>query len=257
MQTYFGRNGEGPVIVIPPSTPVECFYMAYQAAKLAMEHMPPVILLTEGYIGFGSELFNIPKVKNLPAIKPPLAKANDPKYKPYRRDPVTLAREWAIPGTEGLCHRIGGLEKENISGNVSTDPLNHQLMVDLRNEKVQRVQDYIANQEIYGEKEGDLLVVGWGSTKGAIQYAVDNLVAQGKKISQAHFNYIMPLPKNTADVLKGFKKIIVCELNSGQFVNYLRMTHPEFKYMQYNKVQGQPFVVNELVSKFNHVLEEE
>lgn len=257
MQALFGRNGEGPVIVIAASTPVECFYMAYQAAKLAMEHMTPVILLTEGYIGFGSELFNIPKVKNLPAIKPPLAKANDPEYKPYRRDPVTLAREWAVPGTEGLRHRIGGLEKENISGNVSTDPLNHQLMVDLRNEKVQRVQDYIANQEIYGEKEGDLLVVGWGSTKGAIQYAVDNLVAQGKKISQAHFNYIMPLPKNTADVLKGFKKIIVCELNSGQFVNYLRMTHPEFKYMQYNKVQGQPFVVNELVSKFNHVLEEE
>ncbi len=257
MQALFGRNGEGPVIVISASTPVECFYMAYQAAKLAMEHMTPVILLTEGYIGFGSELFNIPKVKNLPAIKPPMAKANDPEYKPYRRDTETLARQWAIPGTEGLRHRIGGLEKENISGNVSTDPLNHQLMVDLRSEKVQRVQNYINDQEIYGEKEGDLLVVGWGSTKGAIQYAVDDLVSKGKKVSQAHFNYIMPLPKNTPDVLKGFKKIIVCELNSGQFVNYLRMTFPEFKYLQYNKVQGLPFVVNELVSKFNHVLEEE
>lgn len=257
MQALFGRNGEGPVIVIAASTPVDCFYMAYTAAKLAMEHMTPTILLTEGYIGFGSELFNIPKVKDLPPINPPIAQANDPDFKPYRRDPVSLARKWALPGTEGLRHRLGGLEKENITGNVSTDPLNHQLMVDLRDEKVQRIKNYIPEQEIYGDKEGDLLVIGWGSTTGVIQYAVDELRAQGKKISQAHFKYIMPLPKNTADVLKGFKKIVVCELNSGQFVNYLRMTLPEFKYYQYNKVQGLPFVVTELVTKFNQLLEEE
>ncbi len=256
MQALFGRNGEGPVIVIAASTPVDCFYMAYQAAKLAMEHMTPVMLMTEGYIGFGSELFNIPKVADLPSITPPIAEANDADYKPYRRDAVTLARKWALPGTEGLRHRIGGLEKENISGNVTTDPLNHQLMVDLRHQKVMKVADYIPEQDIYGEKEGDLLVVSWGSTKGTVQYAVDDMVRSGKKVSQAHFKYIMPLPKNTADVFKGFKKIIVCELNSGQFVNYLRMTLHDFKYQQYNKVQGLPFVVNELVSKFNQVIEE-
>ncbi len=256
LQALFGRNGECPIIIVAASTPANAFYMAYEAAKLSMEHMTPAMLLSEGAIGFGSELFRIPKTKELPAINPPLAKPNDADFKPFRRDPDTLVRKWAIPGTEGLRHRVGGLEKENITGVVSTDPANHQLMTDLRAKKVQLIADFIPEQDIYGDQEGDLLVVGWGSTKGAIQYAVDELRAEGKKVGHAHFHYIMPLPKNTAEVLGKFKKIVVCELNSGQFIYYLRMVYPDYKYMQYNKVQGLPFVVNELTTKFNQILEE-
>lgn len=255
-QALFGRNGECPVIVIAASTSANCFYYAYMAAKIAMEHMTPVILLTDGYLGNGSQLFRIPKVADLPSITPPIAEANDPDYKPYKRDPETLARKWALPGTEGLRHRIGGLEKEDVFGNVSNDPLNHQKMVELRNAKVQKVADYIPEQEVIGEKEGDVLVVSWGGTLGAVQEAVENLQAEGKKVSHAHFNYIMPLPKNTADVFKGFKKILVCELNSGQFVNYLKMTQYGHVYSQYNKVQGLPFTVTELTRVINQTLEE-
>ncbi len=255
-QALFGRNGEAPVIVVAASTSANCFYYAYMAAKLAMEHMTPVILLTDGYLGNGSQLFRIPKVADLPAIKPPIAKANDPDYKPYRRDPATLARQWALPGTEGLRHRVGGLEKEDVFGNVSTDPLNHQKMVDLREAKVQKVADFIPEQEITGEKQGDLLVVSWGGTLGPVLEAVEEIQAEGKSVSHAHFNYIMPLPKNTAKIFDSYKKILVCELNSGQFVNYLRMTHPAHQYLQYNKVQGLPFTVSELTKVINQTLEE-
>ncbi|HPT04797.1 MAG TPA: 2-oxoacid:acceptor oxidoreductase subunit alpha [Bacteroidales bacterium] len=255
-QALFGRNGECPVVVMAASTSANCFYYAYYAAKIAMEHMTPVILLTDGYLGNGSQLFRIPKVADLPAINPPIAKANDPDYKPYRRNAETLARQWALPGTEGLRHRVGGLEKENIYGNVSTDPANHQLMVDLREAKVQKVADSIPKQKILGEPTGDLLVVSWGGTLGGIQVGVEEMQAQGKKVSHAHFNYIMPLPKNTAEVFAGFKKIIVCEQNSGQFVNYLRMKLPEFSYSQYCKVQSTPFTLNELTSTFTKLLED-
>ena len=256
-QALFGRNGECPVVVLAASTAANCFYYAYAAAKIAMEHMTPVILLTDGYIANGSQLFKIPRVADLPDINPPLAEANDPDYKPYRRDPVTLVRQWALPGTEGLRHRVGGLEKENIIGNVSNDPLNHQVMVDLREAKIQKIADFIPKQEITGEPTGELLVVSWGGTQGAVMEAAEELRKSGKKVSHAHFNYIMPLPRNTAEVFKGFKKIIVCELNSGQFVNYLRMTHPQHQYMQYNKVQGLPFMVTELAARFNQIFEEE
>ncbi|MDP4280555.1 MAG: 2-oxoacid:acceptor oxidoreductase subunit alpha [Bacteroidota bacterium] len=256
MQALYGRNGECPVIVIAASTPEDCFYYAFMAAKLSMEHMTPCIFLTDGTLGFGSALFKIPKMADLPPINPPLAKPNDPDYKPYRRDPETLVRQWAIPGTEGLRHRVGGLEKENIIGSVSTDPANHQLMVDLRAAKVEKVADFIPEQEIDGDKEGDLLVVSWGSTYGAVHIAVQQLKAEGKKISHAHFKYIMPLPKNTEKVLKGFKKIVVCELNSGQFVQYLKAKFPKDNYHQVNKVQGLPFTITELTEKFNQLLEE-
>jgi 2-oxoglutarate ferredoxin oxidoreductase subunit alpha len=226
------------------------------ASKIAMGHMTPVILLTDGYLGNGSQLFRIPKVAELPDIIPPIAKPNDPDFKPYRRNPETLARQWALPGTEGLRHRVGGLEKEDIFGNVSTDPLNHQKMVDLREAKVQKVAEFIPEQEIAGAKEGEVLVVSWGGTYGPVSEAVEVLQKEGKSISHAHFNYIMPLPKNTANVLNGFKKVIVCELNSGQFVNYLKMTHPGHNYLKYNKVQGLPFTVTELVNVFNATLEE-
>ena len=255
-QALFGRNGECPVIVVAASTSENCFYYAYMTAKLSMEHMTPAILLTDGYLGFGSALFKIPKMADMPEINPPIAEANDPDYKPYRRDPETLVRQWAIPGTEGLRHRIGGLEKENIAGTVSTDPMNHQIMTDFRAQKVEKVANFIPDQEIDGPSEGDLLVVSWGGTYGAVHSAVHQMRKEGKPVSHAHFHYIMPLPKNTEKVLKGFKKIVVCELNSGQFVNYLRMKFPMPNIYQFNKVQGLPFMINELTDKFNQLLEE-
>jgi 2-oxoglutarate/2-oxoacid ferredoxin oxidoreductase subunit alpha len=255
-QALFGRNGECPAVVIAASSSSNCFNYAYIASKIAMEHMTPVILLTDGYLGNGSQLFRIPKVADMPDINPPIAEPNDPDYKPYKRNPETLARKWALPGTEGLRHRIGGLEKEDVYGNVSTDPINHEKMTHLRNEKVQRIANYIPEQEIAGEKEGDVLVVSWGGTYGAVIEAVEQLQKEGKKVSHAHFHYIMPLPKNTSDVLKGFKKILVCELNAGQFVNYLKMTQYGPVYTQYNKVQGLPFTVTELVVAINKTLEE-
>jgi 2-oxoglutarate ferredoxin oxidoreductase subunit alpha len=193
---------------------------------------------------------------DMPSINPPIAKANDPDYKPYRRDPETLVRQWAIPGTEGLRHRIGGLEKEDIIGTVSMDPVNHHKMVGLRNAKVEKIADFIPLQEIDGDPSGDLLVVSWGGTYGSVHSAVDQVQGEGKKISHAHFHHIMPLPKNTAKVLSGFKKIVVCELNGGQFVNYLKMRHPKNDYFQFNKVQGLPFMINELTDKFHQLLEE-
>jgi 2-oxoglutarate ferredoxin oxidoreductase subunit alpha len=256
LQALFGRNGEAPLMVMAASSSADCFYYAYMAAKYSLEHMTPVILLTDGYLGNGSQLLRIPKVADLPEIKPPIAKPNEPDYKPYRRDSETLVRKWALPGTEGLRHRIGGLEKENIIGNVSSDPANHELMTKLRYEKVMKIADFIPNQQLLGKPEGDLLVVSWGGTLGAVLTAVETMQKKGKKVSQAHFNYIMPLPKNTAEIFSKFKKIVVCELNAGQFVNYLRMTHTDFKYCQYNKVQGLPFLESELTEHFTKLLEE-
>ncbi|MCF8297827.1 MAG: 2-oxoacid:acceptor oxidoreductase subunit alpha [Saprospiraceae bacterium] len=257
MQALFGRNGEAPVIVVAAITSEDCFYSAFEASKLAVEHMTPVILLTDGALANGSEVFKIPKLANLPKIIPPLAKANDENFKPYKRDAEKLSRMWAVPGTEGLRHRIGGLEKENISGNVSHDPMNHQLMTQIREEKVQRVVNYIPEQNLIGADEGDLLVVSWGGTYGVMLTAVEKMQAEGKKISLAHFKYINPLPKNTAEIFKKFKRILVCELNNGQFVNYLRMKHPGFIYQQYNKIQGLPFMVSELEEKFISILNEQ
>ncbi len=249
----FGRNGEAPCIVIAAGSPSDCFYAAYNAAKCALETMTPVILLTDGNTGQGSELFRIPKVADLPAINPPIAKPNDPNYQPYRRDPETLVRQWAIPGTEGLRHRIGGLEKTDGLGLVSTDPMNHEKMVGFRLEKIQRLAQRLPLQEVTGSEDADTLVISWGGTRGAVQTAVKEVNAAGRKVAHAHFSYIMPLPLNTAEVLSKYKNILVCELNSGQFVNYLRMTHPGFAYQQYNKIQGLPFTVQELVNAINNI----
>ena len=256
MQALYGRNGEAPCIVIAASSSADCFYYAYEAAKISIEHMTPVILLTDGYLANGSEVFKIPKMSELPAIIPPLAKANDPDYFPYKRDSMKLNRQWAIPGTEGLRHRIGGLEKEDIYGNVSHDPENHQLMCEYRAEKVARVANYIKEQEVYGPQSGDLLIVSWGGTYGVMMETVKEMHEQGKSISLAHFHYINPLPKNTAEVFSRFKRIVVPELNLGQFVNYLRMNYQQFKFEQYNKIQGLPFMVRELVQLFTKKLEE-
>ena len=250
-----GRNGEAPLIVVAASSSANCFYWAYTAAKLALEHMTPVILLTDGYLGNGSQLFRIPKVADLPSITPRLAKSNDPNYRPFRRDPETFAREWALPGMEGLRHRVGGLEKCP-DGPLSTDPENHALMTYNRQEKVNRVANYIPNQEVTGNPDADLLVIGWGGTAGAITLAVEELNNEGKKVAYTHFNYICPLPKNTGDILRKYKKIVVCELNNGQFAGYLRTQFPECPMQQYNKIMGLPFEVGELKECFTKILGE-
>jgi 2-oxoglutarate/2-oxoacid ferredoxin oxidoreductase subunit alpha len=256
MQALYGRNGEAPCIVMAASTSANCFYYAFEASKLAMEHMTPVILLTDGYLANGSEVFRIPEMNDLPVIKPPIVEENDPDYFPYKREPEKLNRRWAIPGTLGLRHRIGGLEKEDVYGHVSHDPANHQIMCELRAEKVQRVADYIQPQEVYGPQSGDLLIVSWGGTYGVMMETVKEMHKLGKNISLAHFHYINPLPKNTGEVFSRFKRIVVPELNLGQFVLYLRMLFQEYRFLQYNKIQGLPFMVRELVDKFNQILEE-
>ncbi len=256
MQALYGRNGESPCIVMAASTPANCFDFAYQASRLAIEHMTPVILLTDGYLANGSELWQIPKVSNLLPIYPPLVEDNDPSYHPYNRDPERLSRYWALPGQEGLRHRIGGLEKKDVTGEVSYDPFNHEIMTITRAEKIERVADRIPKQEIIGKKKGDLLVVGWGGTFGALITAVNELQKENKKISLAQFNYINPLPLNTGKIFNNFKKILVCELNMGQFANYLRSKFPSHNYLQFNKIQGLPFLISELKAKFKEVLEE-
>lgn len=255
-QALFGRNGEAPCIVIAASTSANCFYWAFEAARLSLEHMTPVILLTDGYLGNGSQLFRIPNMADLPKINPPFATPNDTTYAPYKRNPETLVRQWAIPGMEGLRHRIGGLEKLDGKGSVSTDTANHQIMTNYRNDKVQKVANRIPNQEVIGDEDADLLVVGWGGTQGALKLAVEEMREEGKKIAFTQFNYIMPLPKNTGEIMRKYKKIVVCELNMGQFVNYLRMNFETIAFLQYNKTQGLPFEVTELKEKFNQILGE-
>ena len=245
-QALYGRNGECPMVVMAAHSPAGCFDAAFNAAKIAVEHMTPVLLLTEGFLGNGSEPWLIPSMKDYPKIVAPFAQPNVP-YKPFHRDPETLARKWAVPGMAGCEHRVGGLEK-NHDGVISSDPMNHDLMVKERMEKVQRVANYIPELKVDGAESGKLLVVGWGGTYGHLLSAVQEVRAEGIDVSFAHFDYIMPLPKNTADVFEKFDKILVCELNSGQFVNYLRGVLPQFKYEQFNKVQGQPFLVQEITT---------
>ncbi|HER08058.1 MAG TPA: 2-oxoacid:acceptor oxidoreductase subunit alpha [Bacteroides sp.] len=255
MQALYGRSGESPCIVLAATTPANCFDFAFQAAKLAVEHMTPVILLSDAYLANGSELWRLPKVSEMPGIKPPRAKDNDPNFYPYHRDPERLNRYWAIPGQPGLRHRVGGLEKMDVTGEVSNDPMNHQIMVEQREMKVQKVAEFIPGQQVTGPDEADLLVVGWGGTFGALASAVKDLQEEGKSIALAQFNYINPLPRNTGEVFSRYKKILVCELNMGQFANYLRSKHPGYEYLQYNKVQGLPFFISELKIKFNEILE--
>ncbi len=254
MQALYGRNGESPCIVIAASTPANCFDFAYMAAKLAMEHMTPVILLSDGYLANGSELWNIKEMKDLPEINPPFIPDNSPNYYPYLRDDKKLARYWALPGQKGLRHHIGGLEKADVTGEVSQDPFNHQIMVEIRQEKVDRLSNFIPKQEVFGNEEGDLLVIGWGGTWGALYSAVKDLQNEGFSISLVQFNYINPLPSNTEDILKRFKNRIICELNLGQLAIHLRSKFPGYLFLQYNKVQGLPFMISELKYKFREIL---
>lgn len=254
LQALYGRNGECPVVVIAASTPSNCFLFAFEAARIALEHMTPVLLLSDSYLANGSEPWRIPVMKDLPEIKPPFADKNDKPFLPYKRDCETLARSWAIPGTKGLEHRIGGLEK-TIKGTVSYIPENHEMMVKLRADKVAKVADKIPDLKVFGKESGDLLVVGWGGSQGYLMTAVRELQAENHKASLANFNYINPLPKNVKEVFSRFKKIVVAELNLGQFADYLRIKHQEFSYEQINKVQGLPFTIGEIKEKCIKILE--
>ncbi|PIF01073.1 MAG: MFS transporter [Maribacter sp.] len=255
LQAMYGRNGESPIIVIAASTPSNCFEYAYEAAKLTIEHMTPVLLLTDGYIANGSAPWRIRSVDSMPEIKNNVIKEAKEDWHPYDRDGDTLARNWAIPGSPGLEHRVGGLEKDRVSGNVSYVPENHEYMTKIRAEKVKRVQNYIPDIVPEFTKEGDLLVVGWGGTYGSLHSAVKELNEEGyKNIGLAHFNYINPLPRNTKEVFNKYKRIIVCELNGGQFVKVLKINCDGFDFLQFNKIQGLPFANNELVEKFKSLV---
>ncbi len=256
LQALYGRNGEAPMVVIAASTPSDCFHYAFWAAKIALERMTPVLLLTDGFIANGSEPWCIPSMADYPAIKPPIIRElQGSQYFCYDRDPEAGARTWAIPGTPGLEHRIGGLEKDKRIGCVSHDPTNHHTMTELRAAKIARVASFIPTQEITtGDPEGDLLVVGWGGTRGHLQGAVEKLRAEGKRVSHCHFNWINPLPHGVEQIFSRFRQIVVCELNMGQFAGYLRMNFPQFAYLQYNKVQGLPFTIDELAAHFNSLI---
>lgn len=254
LQAMYGRNGESPVIVLAASTPANCFDFAFEASKLALEHMTPVILLTDGYIANGSAPWKIKSVADMPEIKNNKVTEIKENWHPYDRNEDTLARNWAVPGTPGLEHRVGGLEKDRVTGNVSYVPDNHEYMTKIRAEKVKRVQNYIPEIEPEFAKTGDLLVVGWGGTYGSLHSAVKHMNEDGyNKIGFAHFNYINPLPKNTKELLSRFKKIVVCELNNGQFAKVLNSNFNGFEFIQFNKVQGLPFGNSELIQKFKQL----
>ncbi len=253
MQALYGRNGECPVVVIAASSPSDCFHYAFMASKIAMEHMTPVILLTDGFIANGSEPWRIPSMADYPAICPPIVEKCEGDFMPYARN-EKLARGWAFPGKEGLEHRIGGLEKDHLKGSISYDPANHQEMTRTRAAKVAMVADELPTPEVMGEKDADVLVIGWGGTRGHLQTAVSELQQEGKSISLLHFNYLNPMPHGVEELLKGHKKIVVCELNEGQFASYLRQQFQQFTFEQYNKTEGQPFTIVELKDKFNSLL---
>jgi 2-oxoglutarate ferredoxin oxidoreductase subunit alpha len=246
-QAVFGRNGECPVPVVAAATPSDCFDMAIEAARIAVQHMTPVFFLSDGYIANGSEPWRVPDVASLPDLT--VQFHTDPTdFKPYARDPETLSRPWVIPGTPGLEHRIGGLEKEHLTGNVSYDSKNHEFMVKLRAEKVQRIARSIPDAELLGEEVGDLLLIGWGSTYGALHQATKHLRSLGKRVSHLHMRHMFPLAPNVERVMRGFGKVAVAEMNLGQLQTILRAKFL-IDVQGIHKVQGQPFRVQELVAR--------
>ena len=255
-QALYGRNGECPIPVMTAHSPANCFYAAYMACKFALEHMTPVMLLSEGFLGNGSEPWLIPDLDEYPPIVPPLVDGpleEGKKFYPFERDPETLVPRWALPGQKGYEHRKGGLEK-NHQGVLSNDPLNHATMVAERAEKVARISKDVPLLHVQGEQSGKLLVVGWGGTYGHIASAFHDLREAGEKVSYTHFDFINPLPDNTREIFSAFDTVLVCELNSGQFANYLRSKFPEFRFEKFNKVQGQPFLVSELTEAIKQYL---
>lgn len=255
LQALYGRNGESPMPVIAAKSPADCFDSAFMACKIAVEHMTPVVLLTDAFIANGSAAWKLPSLEEYPAITAPFVTADMMgKWTPFMRNEETGSRYWAIPGTEGFAHRIGGLEKSNETGAISTEPENHHLMTILRQEKVNKIP--VPDVEVEGAEDAELLVVGFGGTYGHLRSAVDEMNKAGKKVALAHFTYINPLPKNTAEVLRKYKKVVVAEQNMGQFAMYLRSKVEGVHFNQFNQVKGQPFVVNELVEAFTNLLNE-
>ena len=253
-QALYGRNGECPMVVIAASSPSDCFHYAFMAGKIAMEHMTPVMLLSDGFIANGSEPWKIPSMSDYPAIVPPIvAPRSEGDFMPYERN-EKLARGWAFPGKEGLEHRIGGLEKDRIKGSISHDPKNHQEMVTTRRRKVELVADELPEIEVFGANEADVLVVGWGGTRGHLHSAVKQLQDEGKSVAHLHFNYIYPLQKGVAETLKRYKRIVVCELNEGQFAGYLRQQFHDVVIESFGKTEGQPFTVIEVKEKVESML---
>ena len=256
MQALYGRNGECPLAVVAPATPTDCFTMAFEACRIAVEHMTPVVLLTDAFIGNGSSAWRIPEADEFPEIKPNYVpeelKGN---WKPYIRDEKTKVRYWAIPGTEGFAHRLGGLEKDSVTSAISTDPINHEKMVYIRKEKIERIADNIPALEVSHNADADTLLVGWGGTFGHLYTAAEELNKDGKPIAFAHFRYINPLPANTAEVFSKYKRVIVAELNTGQFADFLQSKFPEVKFERINKVQGQPFLVKEVIDGVTKIME--
>ena len=253
LQVLFGRNGESPMPVLAATSPTDCFDAAYEASKMALEHMTPVVLLTDAFVANGSAAWKLPKLADYPAIQPPFVPAElKGTWTPYQRNEEGV-RYWAIPGTEGFTHILGGLEKDNATGAISTNPENHHLMTQLRQQKIDHIQ--VPDVVVEGDKDdAELLIVGFGGTYGHLHAAMDDMRAAGKKVALAHFKYINPLPANTAEVLKKYPKVVVAEQNMGQFAGYLRMKIDGFVPNQYNEVKGQPFVVNELVAAFTEIL---
>lgn len=253
LQVLFGRNGESPLPVIAATSPTECFDAAYNACKIALKHMTPVVLLTDAYIANGSGAFKLPDLAEYPAINPPYVPEElKGSWTPYMRQ-ENGTRYWAVPGREGFEHILGGLEKDNLTGAISTDPENHHKMTLLRKQKIENIQ--VPDVEVLGDaQDAELLIVGFGGTFGHLHAAMDQMRANGKKVALAHFSYINPLPKNTAEVLNKYPKVVVAEQNMGQFAAFLRMSIDNFAPCQYNQVKGQPFVVSELVEAFTNII---
>ena len=253
LQAMFGRNSESPIAIVAPATPADCFAMAIEAWRIAIKYMTPVLYLSDGYLANGSEPWKIPDIADLPKIEVKF-RTEVEGFFPYLRDETTLSRPWAIPGTPGLEHRIGGLEKQNITGNVSYDPENHMKMVELRAEKIARIANDIPELQVFGEPEGEVLVIGWGGTFGAINAAVDEVRARNLPVSSIHLRHLNPFPKNLADIMGRFEKILVPELNLGQLGWLLRAKYlvPTIPFC---KVKGKPFKISEIIDKIEEVLE--
>lgn len=257
LQVLYGRNGESPMPVIAATSPINCFDSAYMACKIALECMTPVVLLTDAYIANGSAAWRLPDLKEYPSIVPPYVKPEMAgSWTPFQRAENGV-RYWAVPGMEGFMHRIGGLEKSNENGAISTEPENHHLMTQLRAQKVERIADIIPDLKVEGEEDADLLIVGFGGTYGHLHSAMDTLNRSGYKVALAHFQFINPLPRNTEEVLRRYKKIVVAEQNMGQLAGYLRMKIEGIRLHQFNQVKGQPFVVQELVEAFTELIKNE
>jgi len=252
LQALFGRNSEAPIPVVAPSSPGDCFWIALEASRIAIKHMVPVIILSDGYLANGAEPWKVPSVDELPEI-PVHFETNPEGFLPYRRDPVTLSRPWAVPGTPGLEHRIGGIEKQDVTGNIDYEPLNHEHMVRLRAAKVESVANDIPPAVPEGDQSGDLLIIAWGSTHGPITAALNAQREKGRSIGHVHLRHLNPLPRNLGEVIKRFKKVLVPEMNMGQLLMILRA-----KYLVdaqgYNKIQGKPFKTSEIENKIEQML---